>query len=156
MSGNILLIYPKYTFPRKSPPLGLAYLAAYIRKEGYNPLIVDLNIDNYSDGDISELAKQKRPLLIGISFMTNQYGEALRLSNLLKNVLSTTHITVGGPHVSALPREILRECPAIDFSVVGEGEITFLELLKALDSGEKDLTVITEGKGLEDFVNFPL
>ncbi len=135
---NILLIYPKYSYPRKSPPLGLAYLASFIRKEGYKPLIIDLNIDSYSDEDLSEFVRQYNPLVLGISFMTNQYGEVLRLASLLKNVLSTTYIAVGGPHVSALPKEILEECPNIDFSIIGEGEITFLELLKVLSSGERD------------------
>jgi len=135
---NILLIYPKYTYPRKNPPLGLAYLASFVRKEGYNPFIIDLNIDNYSDEDLSRLVKKYNPLLIGISFMTNQYRECLRLSNLFKNVLSTAYIAVGGPHVSALPGEILKECSNIDFSVIGEGEITFLELINSLNSGKKD------------------
>lgn len=135
---NILLIYPKYTYPRKSPPLGLAYLASFVRKEGYRPLVIDLNIDDYSDEGFSQLVKRQDPLVVGISFMTNQYREASRLSNLLKKALPTTYIAVGGPHVSALPKEILRECPAIDFSVIGEGEVTLLELVNELDSGERD------------------
>ena len=137
MKRNLLLIYPKYTYPRKNPPLGLAYLASYVREEGYNPLIVDLNIDNYSDKKICEIIKEYNPLVVGISFMTNQYEECLRLAELIKSCLDSTYIAVGGAHVSALPKEILQECADIDFSVIGEGEITFLELIKAVDSGEK-------------------
>ena len=138
MNRKILLIYPKYTYPRKNPPLGLAYLASYIRKDEYNPLIVDLNIVNYSNEELCEIIKKHNPSVIGISFMTNQYGESLMLAKLIKTCLRSTYIVVGGPHVSALPKEILRECPNFDFSVIGEGEITFLELLKALDSDEKN------------------
>lgn len=138
MNRNILLVYPKYTYPRKNPPLGLAYLASYIRKEGYNPLIVDLNIDNYSNEELCEIIRKHNFSMIGISFMTNQYKECLSLARLIKSCLKSTYIVVGGPHVSALPKEILRECSNIDFSVIGEGEITFLELLNALDSGVKE------------------
>ena len=122
MNRNILLIYPKYTFPRKNPPLGLAYLASYIRKEGFNPLIVDFNIDNYSDKKICESIREHNPFVVGISFMTNQYGACLRLAKLIKSCLDSTYIVVGGAHVSALPKEILQECADIDFSVIGEGE----------------------------------
>lgn len=145
MNPNVLLLYPKYTYPRKNPPLGLAYLASFIRKEGYEPLIIDLNIDDYADEGIVGLIRQHNPLATGISFMTNQYGECFRLAKLIKSSSKTTDVVVGGPHVSALPKEILEECPEIDFSVIGEGEITFLELLKALDSGEKNFQSI---KGL--------
>jgi len=118
--------------------MGLAYLTSFIRKEGYRPLIFDLNIDNFSDENLSDLVREYDPVVIGISFMTNQYGEALRLANLLKDTLPSTRVVVGGPHVSALPREILQECPAVDFSITGEGEVTFLELLKTIDSGKGD------------------
>ncbi len=138
MNKTVLLIYPKYTYPRKNPPLGLAFLASYIRREGYNPIIIDLNIEDYSDKDISERVRQYNPIVIGFSFMTNQYGECLRLAGLIKSSIRSTYIAVGGPHVSALSKEILQESIAIDFSVIGEGEITFVELLKALESGDSN------------------
>ncbi len=139
MNKTVLLVYPKYTYPRKNPPLGLAFLASYIRREGYNPIIIDLNVDDYSDKDFSELVRKYNPLVVGFSFMTNQYGECLRLAELVKSSLKSTYIAVGGPHVSALPEEILQESVEVDFSVIGEGEISFLELLNALGSGERYL-----------------
>ena len=120
MNKTVFLIYPKYTYPRKNPPLGVACLAAYVRREGYSPVIIDLNVDNYSDNDLSAFVRQYNPLVVGISFMTNQYGECLRLARLIKPFLKSAYIVVGGPHVSALPKEILEECPAIDFSVIGK------------------------------------
>ncbi len=136
MNNNILLIYPRYTYPRKNPPLGLAYLASFMRREGYNPMIVDLNVDNYSDEKLSALVKEFNPVALGISFMTNQHGECLRLAELIKSSLESVCIVAGGPHVSALPEEILKECPSIDISVIGEGEMTFLELVNTVNSGE--------------------
>jgi len=44
-------------------------------------------------------------------------------------------IVVGGEHPTALPEYVLRDCPAIDFLVTGEGELTFLELVHALFHG---------------------
>lgn len=137
MSRRIILLYPSYTYPRKNPPLGLAYLASYIRRAGFDPMIVDLNVDDFSDEVLTELVVRERPLAVAVSFMTNQYGESLRLAALVKAASSSTPVIVGGPHVSALPEEILKQCPAIDFSVIGEGEVTFGELLGALAAGQK-------------------
>ncbi len=139
---NVLLIYPRYTYPRKSPPIGLAYLAAYIRRGGFNPVIVDFNIDGCSEKELPRFLKEYTPLAVGISLMTNQYGEFLRLAELIKRCSSSIRIVAGGPHVSALPCETLKECPAIDFIVTGEGEATFIELLKAISDGEEDFANI--------------
>ena len=135
MNTNILLIYPKYTYPRKNPPLGLAYLASYIRERGYEPVIVDLNIDDLDDRDLTALIDARQPVAVGISFMTNQYGEALGVAAIAKAARKDMPIIAGGPHASALPRELLHECVAIDYVVVGEGEVTFAELLDFLGAG---------------------
>jgi len=42
-------------------------------------------------------------------------------------------VVVGGPHPSALKEEILIACPSMDIVVYGEGEITMLELAKAIE-----------------------
>lgn len=133
---DVLLIYPGYTYPRKNPPLGLAYLAAALRRSGYLPRIVDLNVEDHTGDELGALVRELEPLAVGISFMTNQYGESLRLAEAVRSASPSTRIVVGGPHVSALPRETLRECPAADFAVVGEGEETFPQLLDSLASGD--------------------
>jgi radical SAM superfamily enzyme YgiQ (UPF0313 family) len=39
---------------------------------------------------------------------------------------------MGGPHITALPEESIRECPDMDFAVIGEGEDTLIDLLERL------------------------
>ncbi len=104
--------------------------------------IIDLNIDQYLDEVFIQSVKRYDPLAVGISFMTNQYGEALNLARLVKKSVPGTYVAAGGPHVSALPKEIISECSAIDFAIVGEGEETFLELLFEIRSGSKDFDQI--------------
>ncbi|MFH2138498.1 MAG: cobalamin-dependent protein [Candidatus Omnitrophota bacterium] len=142
MTKTVLLFYPKYTYPRKNPPLGLAYLAAYIRQEGFDPVIVDLNAAPHTEEEIRGLMDKYTPLAVGISFMTNQYTECLRLAELIKECSFVTPVFVGGPHVSALPKETLEECADIDCAIIGEGELTLLELLKAYSKGENDFSKI--------------
>ena len=45
-------------------------------------------------------------------------------------------IVVGGPHVSTLRQEVLKECRAIDFGVVLEGERTLIELCRGVEPGK--------------------
>ena len=46
------------------------------------------------------------------------------------------YIVMGGPHVSIFKDAVFSQCSEIDFAVYGEGEITFLELIKRLEGNE--------------------
>ena len=132
---DILLIYPAYTYPRKSPPLGLAYLAAYVEQASFKPHIHDFNIDRINDGNFKELLLSRPWLVVGMSFMTNQFAEALRLSSFIKQILPDTPLVAGGPHPSSIPERTLQELPALDIIVKGEGEGTLKELAEVLRDG---------------------
>jgi len=134
-SEDILLIYPAYTYPRKSPPLGLACLAAYIRKSGFRPHIHDFNTRGLNDHEFRSLLRSRNWLLIGISFMTNQFGEAERLASLIKEVAPGVPLVAGGPHPSSIPERTLLEIASIDIIARGEGEETLKELASTVQSG---------------------
>ena len=131
---DVLLIYPPYSYPRKSPPLGLTYIASVLEKEGYSVKIIDMAV---LDMDYKILAKQisrVKPKVVGISFMTNQYKNAVNVSKVVKNVDVHIPVIVGGPHVSAIPEEILA-LDSVDIAVIGEGEETVLEIVNSFLKG---------------------
>ena len=132
---DVLLIYPPYTYPKKSPPIGLAYIAAVLEKEGYSVEIADMSVLGMDYKDLEKKVKQIKPKLVGISFMTNQYKEALNISKAVKDTDRYIPIIVGGPHVSALPEEVIA-LESIDIAVIGEGERTILELATNLFNGQ--------------------
>ena len=132
---NVLLVYPIYTYPRKSPPLGLAYLAAYLKQAGFQPYIVDFNTCRMSDSDFEGLLKSRPWLFIGISFMTNQFADAVRLSEKIKGILPDILLVGGGPHPSSIPERTLREIKGFDIVVRGEGEETIREIAETLLTG---------------------
>ena len=133
---DILLIYPEYTYPRKSPPLGLACLASFAEEKGYSPRILDFNVEDMKDGPFERLLRSRDWLLVGISFMTNQFAEAARIAAVMKRVLPQTLLAAGGPHPSSVPDRTLREIPALDAVVRGEGEETLCDLAEAA-TGQK-------------------
>jgi anaerobic magnesium-protoporphyrin IX monomethyl ester cyclase len=136
---EIILIYPPYSYPRKNPPLGLAYIAAVLEREGYSVKIIDVSAEGFNYADIENRIRSEQPKLVGVSFMTPQTGEAFKITALVKKINPQITTVVGGPHSTAIPTEILEE-KSIDFAVIGEGEITMLELAdKIIRNKEREL-----------------
>ena len=124
------------------PPLGLAYLAAVLERDGHDVGVFDLGLD--PGVPIAEGARRVSafgPRLVGITAMTSLYHSALETAILVKAVLGRP-IVLGGPHATVYPERVLRESPVIDYVVRGEGEETFLELVRALDGNNANLGAI--------------
>ena len=120
-------------------PLGLGYLASYLRREGnYELKIIDANKDNLSIADICEVIENFDPHYIGLSIFTIISKVAVQLAKQIKTKFKDKIIIAGGPHASDDYHNLLSKYPYFDFVVVGEGEITLSELLAALDTGNED------------------
>ncbi len=143
--SRVLLINPNYRKVYKyvseestmvEPPLGLAYIAAVLRKNGIEVKILDaaaLNLENYQ---IKEHADNFQPDVIGITAATNTIELAYEISEAVKK--PEVKIVVGGPHTSILPEKTLEECKSIDIAVKGEGEYVILEIAQGKALSEID------------------
>ncbi len=111
-------------------PYGLLSLAAQALRNGLSVLI--FNISNFPWPDIEILIHRLDADLFGLSCMTaNRRGVAM-LAQLIRDIHPGSHIVAGGPHVTALPIETLRHIQAIDTVIVGEGEQTFMDIIRCL------------------------
>lgn len=144
LKNEILLVYPPYLSKYKNPPLGLAYLGSYLESNGYPVNIIDMDPMEYKLSDLEFYIRNERPRVVGISFMTNQFGSAIEISKIIKKIDSNIKVVMGGNHASSLSEE-LAEYDSVDFVVVGEGEITTLELIRSFDTKHNDFSKI---KGL--------
>ena len=124
-------------------PLNLCYLAAYGRQEHPDAQfnILDAEANDLCLEEVLSKTNKFKPDLIGITTTTSVFNSIIGLCKLLKESLPNIPIVLGGPHVSALPESSLSETGA-DFVVIGEGEITFAELIAALKSNRKDFASI--------------
>jgi anaerobic magnesium-protoporphyrin IX monomethyl ester cyclase len=158
---KILLIYPPVTVfgPGKvgpHPPLSLAYLAAYLEKAGYLVQIIDalaLGKENVKtrgkltrvglgNQDLKRAIRKFQPDVVGISVMFTAFAQdAYQVAKLVKEVDSKTWTVLGGAHVSIDLKQILKD-KNVDFAIKGEGEVTFLNLVKALEKN-KSLAKVT-------------
>jgi anaerobic magnesium-protoporphyrin IX monomethyl ester cyclase len=118
-----------------TPPLGILSLAAFLRQHHHEPIIVDLMALKWDLGKAVEHIESHSPDVIGLSAMTINCLNANRIASLLRQRGFASPIVMGGAHVSAVPRETLEAFPAIDVGVIGEGEITFLDILEKLKTG---------------------
>ncbi len=124
-------------------PLNLLILGSALRDAGHEVVICDY--DYLKEIDTTWLAPgfaaracrdvlDHRPDFVGISALCSNYVLALELASEIKQLSPHTHITLGGPHVSLCADETLQRYPQIDTAVIGEGEITYPELLSAVAS----------------------
>ncbi len=126
------------------PPLGLAYLAAVLESQG-----IDVRITDGSRGlTLSEVVgelKAYTPNIVGISCTTPTFLDAIELAGSVRQALPQATIVLGGAHVTAIPQEAMLE-EVFDVGVIGEGEITFLDLVRAIEDkgslGKVDLKEI--------------
>lgn len=136
------------------PPLGLCYIANYLRKNGAEVVIIDRKVlmtkKSCSEQEVNELTmerlKQFDADIVGITITTPTMLDVKR--NILKLVRQSNEralIAVGGPHVSAVPEDLLENNPEIDVACRGEGEGVMLDLLRKVPF--KDIAGLTYRDG---------
>lgn len=144
---NIVLIEPptgeKEITSFRYPPMGLLALATYLDKYGYKVSLIDASVDNLSLLELIKKIKELNPDLVGISAMSVNIGQTFSLADEIKKYNSDIKVIVGGIHPTVMSEHTLSN-KNIDIAVVGEGELTVIELLSALKN-DSDLSQI---KGL--------
>jgi anaerobic magnesium-protoporphyrin IX monomethyl ester cyclase len=127
-----------------SPPLGILYIASYLRENSHEPYVLDLEELKWDSNQLLESTLTLNPDLIGISSMTINFMNAQKIASLMKANFQSVPIIIGGPHLTAVPIETMSNYPEFDYGIYGEGEITFLEVVEKIKIKES----INEVKGL--------
>lgn len=119
-------------FAQKIPPLGIAYIAANLRKHGRKVAILDCIALELSGGQLRNNLLRDRPDIVGITTMTVSFQGALEAAKIAK--ACGCKVVLGGPHLSIFPKETLQH-PEIDYAIMGDGENSLLALINALEKG---------------------
>ena len=137
---NYLLVMPRlvqniedgYSFT-----LGIAYISASMKKAGYNVTTINLN---HHAGDVDEIIKReieanKIDVLAsgGLSYQYNTVKSVMQAAKRSKGGIITI---AGGGIISGDPEPAMQALEYADYGVIGEGEVTIVELCKALELGE--------------------
>ncbi len=150
--ANVLLVNPLFLSQSveeqaaSSPyfPLGLLYLAAYIRERGHQVSIFDGTFAE-GEGDFIAALKEIRPDIVGITALMPTKDAALRLAQIGKEAGVT--VVIGGPDPTYSPEDYL-DYPQVDIVIHHEGEITLVALLDLLDKGQLTADSLAQELGI--------
>lgn len=115
-------------------PLGLLYLASVLIKAGHKVLVKDYFAKPWGNSkkEIIEIIKKSPPDVVGINCVTRNRTSGFDLAKAVKKINPKIKIIMGGVHATAMHEQILLNFP-VDVIVLGEGEITTPELVKAFE-----------------------
>lgn len=160
---NIVLIYPLLSRQRSAvdenkqywPPLGLAYIASALERQGHKVRIIDRDalLHKHSlsfskaDEETLRLIKDFHPDLVGFSATTPNMSDVFQQARTIKDSFPGVKIIVGGPHPTGEPEATLRLSQgSIDALCLGEGELTMLDIAAGKSFSEvKSLSFIRDG-----------
>ncbi len=134
-------------------------------KDGYEVYAVDSVVEKDGVAAVKDLLPNA--LCIGITAQTGyQIHEGLVVSKLAKEMAPDIPVVWGGWHPSALSEQTASD-PFVDVVVRGQGELTFLDLVRHYDKGvdigdvagitykKEGMVVSTPDRPFEDLNNFP-
>jgi anaerobic magnesium-protoporphyrin IX monomethyl ester cyclase len=115
-------------------PYGLFALGAQALRAGHEVKI--LNLSAFPWSTVEDVVRKLDADVYGMSCWTaNRRGVAL-VARSLRAHHPRAHIVIGGPHATPLATELLSRWPEVDTVCLGESDVTFLELLDRLASGQ--------------------
>lgn len=114
-------------------PVGLGWINATLRASGFDSSLA--NLSGVSWDRVGALLARERPDLVGITLYTFNRHAGLRLAAMAKRANPRCVVIVGGPHATHVGSSILRHYPDVTAVAVGEGEITMLEVARAVSAG---------------------
>ena len=126
-------------------PSALGYIAAVLKNNGYDVEIYSQDKNHYPDDHLTEYLDKNRYDIIGVSVTGGyyQYRKLIRISNAINKSKNRPFYVLGGHGPSPEPEFFLRISQA-DAIVIGEGEETIIELVKAIE----EQTPLSKVKGI--------
>ncbi|MFQ6033201.1 MAG: B12-binding domain-containing radical SAM protein, partial [Candidatus Zixiibacteriota bacterium] len=118
----------------KYPPLGLLYIASYLREYGPKEaevLVLDTVLEDMSHEDIEYYILKIRPDVVAIQTLTFTLIDSLHVARMTKKINPHIVTVLGGRQCDIFPEEVIR-FDFVDYVIQGEGEVAFTEFIKNL------------------------
>jgi len=123
-------------FEQLMPPYGLAIISSYLKDNDVEIEVLDAKAHQMVRKEILNYIEKKKPDIIGFTCMTPEFSLISSLLPSIKEMIPKIKVVLGGPHPTLAPLSILKQNLNIDIVVIGEGEYTSLEMVKALENGK--------------------
>jgi anaerobic magnesium-protoporphyrin IX monomethyl ester cyclase len=121
-----------------APPLGMLYIATYLRENGIDVSIIDEAAQGYFLKGTVDWVKKEEPDILGFSTCSSSCRKAALIAERVKKENPNIVTVFGNFYATFNAERILKKYPFVDVIVRGEGEYTSLELAKCLEK-KRDL-----------------
>ena len=147
-------------------PIGLAYVASFLKDRGHEVRALDLCFEKNIPPLIKKELTQFQPHIIGLSirnvdtvsfiYPNWQLEKVKEIVNIIKDT-SKSPIILGGAAVSILPKEILQYL-GCNYAVIGDGEETLSEVAQKIAAAQnfedtKGLATLKNGRFISSLPN---
>ena len=116
-------------------PLGLTYIASAARRSGYEFDFMDIDADRHSASYIDRQLEEKQYDVVCVGCIVTGYKYVKDLAGRVKKAKQKTVIIAGNSVASSIP-DLLLTKTEVDIAVIGEGDVTIVELLSALEQSK--------------------
>jgi radical SAM superfamily enzyme YgiQ (UPF0313 family) len=149
---NISFDRPAEQYNREDfyPSAACLHLAAILRANNHEPVILDLNNAvvhsqkekylEYSKKMIIDCINETKPTFVGINCLfSGTFPDILDFARTIKSHSPNIKIATGGIHPTQFPKEILTNCKDIDYIAIGEGENSIVALAASIEKKNENL-----------------
>jgi radical SAM superfamily enzyme YgiQ (UPF0313 family) len=127
------------------PPLGLLYIASFIKKYSKHKIeVLDNQINKLRGEVLYDFIKQRNPDLVGITCRSYYLYDTLNIAKIIKSVSKKIITVIGGHHTFIFPQETI-SFPEVDYIALGEGEFSFYKLLEYLSGSNHNGNLLDYG-----------
>ena len=129
---KIMFINPRLPVFMRMPslPLGLVSIASYLKHYGHEVKIVDRLVE---ENDIETVINKYKPDIVGITAMSFLGSlDAMKITKTIQD--AEIPVVWGGQAATAMPELVLKEAHP-DYIILGEGEVTWLDLVNTIETG---------------------
>ena len=137
----VLIVYDNDSYIHVFP-MGLGYIASALRDAGHEVTIYNQDLYHYPETHLISYLNENNFDVVAVSVIGGyyQYRKLLKLSDAINSVHNRPYYVLGGHGPSPEPEYFLKKTKA-DAVVIGEGEISTVNLLHALEHNEDMSTV---------------
>ncbi len=129
-------------------PLALLSIATFLKHEQIDATVLDAGnrfahnhlgqteLTDYVNRELRDHIARLKPDIIGIgAVFSGAFGALTEFAQGIKTFFPTIPIVIGGIHATIFAKEILERYEYIDFVIVGEGEHSFMQLVRCITAG---------------------
>ena len=127
-------------------PVGLSYVASALKRAGCGFDLIDIDHYRYTDRELEELLGRKSYDLVAFGTLVSAYKYAQKVARIARKTNPEAIIVAGNSVASSIPEHLLTHTE-VDVAVKGEGDLTIVNLIRALEKN-RSLKALGEVKGL--------